>query len=133
MAGQALILSRAAFLNERLSNRDRVDFARRTDAPRRPVPPRAATGGVDVRIEYCEVSNYGPVAARLADELRTSCGVEPRRSPARGGVFEVYVNGRLIFSKRANRRLPEPDEIFFHVGAAQRAQRTRMPCAASAS
>jgi len=132
MAGQALILSRAAFLNERLSNRDRVESARRAGVAR-PAPSRAASGGVDVCLEYCEVSNYGPVAARLADELRASCGVDPRRAPARGGVFEVYVDGRLIFSKRANRRLPEADEIFFHVGAAQRARRAHMPCAASAS
>ena len=32
-----------------------------------------------------------------------------------GGVFEVEVDGKLIYSKRATGRFPENDEIFFHV------------------
>jgi selenoprotein W-related protein len=32
-----------------------------------------------------------------------------------GGVFEVKVDGKLIYSKRATGRFPEDDEIFFHV------------------
>jgi len=32
--------------------------------------------------------------------------------PSGGGVFEVMVDGRLIFSKRQLGRFPEPDEIF---------------------
>ena len=31
--------------------------------------------------------------------------------PSSGGVFEVTVDGHLIFSKRALRRHPEPGEI----------------------
>ena len=32
-----------------------------------------------------------------------------------GGVFDVKVDGKLIYSKRATGRFPEDDEIFFHV------------------
>jgi len=32
--------------------------------------------------------------------------------PSGGGVFEVLVDGRFIFSKRQLGRFPEPDEIF---------------------
>jgi selenoprotein W-related protein len=31
--------------------------------------------------------------------------------PSGGGVFEVILNGRLIFSKKAAERFPEYDEI----------------------
>jgi selenoprotein W-related protein len=31
--------------------------------------------------------------------------------PSKGGVFEVTLDGELIFSKRAAGRFPEPDEI----------------------
>jgi selenoprotein W-related protein len=37
--------------------------------------------------------------------------VEVRQVPSSGGVFEVTVDGNLIFSKRALRRHPEPGEI----------------------
>jgi selenoprotein W-related protein len=31
--------------------------------------------------------------------------------PSKGGVFEVTLDGELIFSKRTAGRFPEPDEI----------------------
>lgn len=35
--------------------------------------------------------------------------------PSKGGVFEVTLDGALIFSKRATDRFPEPDEIKAHL------------------
>ena len=32
-----------------------------------------------------------------------------------GGVFDVKVNGKLVYSKKATGRFPEHDEIFYHV------------------
>ena len=32
-----------------------------------------------------------------------------------GGIFDVKVNGKLVYSKRATGRFPEHDEIFYHV------------------
>jgi predicted Rdx family selenoprotein len=31
--------------------------------------------------------------------------------PSRGGVYEVYVDGDLLYSKKATKRHAEPDEI----------------------
>jgi selenoprotein W-related protein len=38
--------------------------------------------------------------------------------PSGGGVFEVTLDGRLIFSKKATERFPEYDEISREVTAA---------------
>ena len=35
--------------------------------------------------------------------------------PAGGGVFEVSVNGQLIYSKKATGQFPEPDKILQEV------------------
>jgi len=35
-----------------------------------------------------------------------------------GGVFEVTVNGDLVYSKKATGRFPEHDEVLYHVRAA---------------
>jgi selenoprotein W-related protein len=39
-----------------------------------------------------------------------------------GGVFEVTVDGELVYSKKATGRFPEHDEIFYHVRSAQAAK-----------
>jgi selenoprotein W-related protein len=48
------------------------------------------------------------LAAELKEEWPDA---EIRLVPSSGGVFEVTVDGKLIFSKRALRRHPEPGEI----------------------
>jgi selenoprotein W-related protein len=48
----------------------------------------------------------------LAAELKQAWpDADIRLIPSSGGVFEVTVDGDLIFSKRALRRHPEPGEI----------------------
>jgi selenoprotein W-related protein len=48
----------------------------------------------------------------LAAELRQAFGdPEVRLIPSSGGVFEVTVDGELVFSKKASRRLAEPGEV----------------------
>jgi selenoprotein W-related protein len=47
----------------------------------------------------------------LADELKRDLGVESALIAASGGVFEVTVDGKLVFSKKAVGRFPEPGEI----------------------
>ena len=88
--------------------------------------------GVDVLVEFCATGNYRPVAVDLAraivDEFADPDAVDPdavdldvrvRLAPVRDGRFEVHVGQRLIFSKKATYRLPEADEIFYHVAAAR--------------
>jgi selenoprotein W-related protein len=48
------------------------------------------------------------VAAELKQHFPDA---ETRLVPSSGGVFEVTVDGSLLFSKRALRRHPEPGEI----------------------
>jgi selenoprotein W-related protein len=77
---------------------------------------------VKVAIEYCEPGNHEKVAKRLAEAIAAEFGgpaVEIETHPSAGGVFEVRVDGRLVYSKRATFRFPSPDEIFYHVRAAR--------------
>jgi selenoprotein W-related protein len=47
----------------------------------------------------------------LAAELKEKLGVHSRLVASGGGVFEVSVDGRPIFSKKALGRFPEDGEI----------------------
>jgi selenoprotein W-related protein len=48
----------------------------------------------------------------LAAELKHDIpDAEVRLVPSSGGVFEVTVDGNLVFSKKALRRHPQPGEI----------------------
>ena len=99
---------------------------RTTEAERTRTPSHdGAHGGsplksVQVVIEYSEPDHYRLPAERLARALCRDLGVEPLLVSTRGGLFEVTVAGRLVFSKRASTRLPDNDEIFYHVREAQR-------------
>ena len=65
-----------------------------------------------VMIEYCIVCNYEPRAAALAAEIRKAYPqAEARLIQAAGGVFEVEVDGKKVFSKKALGRHPEPGEV----------------------
>ena len=92
----------------------------------------AGHDAVDVLVEFCATGNYQPLALDLAraivDEFADP-DVRVRLVPVRDGRFEVHVGGRLIFSKKATYRLPEADEIFYHVAAARAALEKRLSCA----
>ena len=47
----------------------------------------------------------------MADELKQSFGASSKLIAGSGGVFEVTVDGRLVFSKKEAGRFPEPGEI----------------------
>ena len=64
-----------------------------------------------ITIKYCTKWNYQPRASRLEEELKSLAGVESVLIPSTGGVFEVAVDGRLIFSKIEQKRFPEEGEI----------------------
>ena len=53
----------------------------------------------------------------MAAEIREAKGVEPKLVRGGGGVFEISVNGKLIFSKKAERRFPETSEILDKIPA----------------
>jgi selenoprotein W-related protein len=47
----------------------------------------------------------------LADELKKDFAATVELNESSGGVFEVTVDGNLIFSKKNSDRFPEPGEI----------------------
>lgn len=65
-------------------------------------------------IEYCTVCNFRGRAVWLAQELlagleRDLAGVT--LVPGRGGVFDVRLEGELVFSQKQEGRFPEPAEL----------------------
>ena len=67
-----------------------------------------------ITIEYCNVWNYLPRAAGLANELLEKYGTNVDSLtllPSDGGVFEVTSNNNLIYSKKELDRFPDDGEI----------------------
>ena len=63
-------------------------------------------------ITYCTAWNYRPAADRVSDEvLKLGDDHQVSFVAGSGGVFEVNVDGRIIFSKADINRFPEPGEI----------------------
>ena len=51
------------------------------------------------------------MAAGLAAELQEAVGVKAKLVPERDGIFDVFVDECLVFSKSESGRFPEPGEI----------------------
>jgi selT/selW/selH-like putative selenoprotein len=54
----------------------------------------------------------------LAAVIREHRGAETVLHKGSGGQFEVVVDGKLIFSKKAEHRFPDPKEILDQIPAA---------------
>ena len=66
---------------------------------------------MDIKINYCSVWNYEPRAAGLADIIKKEFGISPELIPGSNGVYEVIVDGKIVFSKSQTKRFLENDEI----------------------
>ena len=65
-----------------------------------------------ISIEYCAMWNYLPKASSLEVELKNNFPqADILLISSGGGVFEISLNGDLIFSKKALNRFPESGEI----------------------
>ncbi len=65
-----------------------------------------------ISIEYCAMWNYLPKASSLEVELNDNFPqADISLISSGGGVFEISLNGDLIFSKKALNRFPENGEI----------------------
>lgn len=67
-----------------------------------------------VEIEYCTQCRWLLRAAWMAQELLTTFERELGEValvPGRGGVFEVRLDGEVIFSRSQQRRFPESKEL----------------------
>jgi selenoprotein W-related protein len=67
-----------------------------------------------VEIEYCTQCRWLLRAAWLAQELLTTFEADLKAvslQPGTGGVFEVRLNGAVIFSRKQAERFPESKEL----------------------
>ena len=65
-----------------------------------------------ISIEYCNVWNYLPKASSLEEYLKARYEeADIKLISSGGGVFEVTIEDKLIFSKKSLGRFPEHQEI----------------------
>ena len=65
-------------------------------------------------IVYCTQCRWLLRAAWIAQELLSTFDQEISEltlRPGTGGIFEVYANGKLVWSRKAQRRFPEITEL----------------------
>ncbi len=51
------------------------------------------------------------MATSLAAELKERFAVDSTLKPGHGGVFDVFVDERLVYSKKQTKRFPRPGEV----------------------
>jgi selenoprotein W-related protein len=56
----------------------------------------------------------------LAAELEKALGIDASLLPSGGGVFEITVDGKRIFSKKQLGRFPEDNEVLGLIRAAKK-------------
>lgn len=72
---------------------------------------------VDLEITYCQPCGHQPRAVELVNQLLATYGMSLNKNltvalkPADGGVFDVVLDGQLIFSRKQLGRFPTLDEI----------------------
>ena len=64
-----------------------------------------------ISIKYCKQWNYLPRASSMGDELKKNLEAEIELIAGSNGVFDVTVDGKIIFSKFEQGRFPQTDEI----------------------
>ena len=55
--------------------------------------------------------NYLPKAAGLAAKIKEACGIEPELIGGSNGIFDIAVNGQLIYSKFETGVFPDEEKI----------------------
>ena len=63
-------------------------------------------------ITYCVMWNYLPGAERVSDELKSK-GIKVDLIKESNGVFDVEIDGKLVYSKRNTGRFPNRGELTF--------------------
>ena len=64
-------------------------------------------------IKYCTSWGYLARAAGLADAVSSKFGndVDVELVPSSGGVFEISLDGKLLYSKQKTGRFPDQKEV----------------------
>ena len=71
---------------------------------------------MNIVIKYCVRWNYFPQASSLAATIQKKLQIEPNLIQGERGIFDVSVDGKLIFSKHQENRFPEHQEILKSLG-----------------
>ncbi len=72
---------------------------------------------VDLEITYCQPCGHQPRAMELVNQLLATYGMPLNKrmnltlKPADQGIFDVVVDGKLVFSRRQVGRFPTMDDI----------------------
>ncbi|BFH73685.1 Rdx family protein [Sulfurisphaera javensis] len=65
-----------------------------------------------VKIVYCRPCGYLDRALNLAKDILTYFdNVEVTLEQGKNGIFDIYLDGNLIFSRYEQKRFPEHEEI----------------------
>src|SRR5213593_1585076 len=76
---------------------------------------------VDLEITYCQPCGHQPLAMEIVNQLLSTYGMPLNRrmsltlKPPDKGVFDVVVDGQLVFSRGIEGRFPTIDDIKKHV------------------
>lgn len=64
-----------------------------------------------IAIKYCAQWNYLPRASSLGDELKKKFGADIELVAGSNGIFDISLDGNMIYSKSEQGRFPQPGEI----------------------
>jgi len=76
---------------------------------------------MDLEITYCQPCGHQPTAIELVNQLLSSYGMPLNKKlaialkPSDGGIFDVVLDGKLIFSRKQEGRFPTVEEIKKHI------------------
>ena len=73
--------------------------------------PRPREEDVVIEIRHCTTCGFKAQAADLAAEIGKELGFKPVLIVGKVGSFDVFINGTLLFSRKASGRFPNPGEI----------------------
>ena len=66
---------------------------------------------MNISIEYCTEWNYQPRALRARDIVKERFKTNIDLVASSGGVFEITVDDKLVFSKKKEGRFPTDNEL----------------------
>ena len=68
-----------------------------------------------ITVEYCAAWNYLPRATSLVDKIKEKLNLSAELIKSGGGVYEITMNGELIYSKRRTGIFPEESEVIHKI------------------
>ncbi len=69
-----------------------------------------------ITIEYCTEWNYKRRAVSLAAKLQRKLSADVELIASSGGVYEIVVDGQLIYSKKSTGTFPDDQKILGQLG-----------------